>query len=159
VITSIHRMLLRIYRHLPRWARRRVVRTIAPSFTVGAICMIEHDGRMLLVRQSYRARWGLAGGLLQRGETASSAAVREVREEVGLDDELIGEPTVVVDAEPRRVDIVFRARPADGADPDGAVPSSPEVVEVRWFPADELPELQFESRQALETLERASRYR
>jgi len=157
VITSIHRMLLRIYRHLPRWARRRVVRTIAPSFTVGAVCMIEHDGRLLLLRQSYRARWGLPGGLLQRGESATSAAVREVREEAGLDIELIGEPTVVVDAEPRRVDVIFRARPANGADPDSALPSSPEVVEVRWFPVGELPELQFESAHALKTLERATR--
>jgi 8-oxo-dGTP diphosphatase len=149
-------MLLRIYRKLPRWARRRVVRTIAPSFTVGAICTIEHDGKLLLLRQSYRRRWGLPGGLLQRGESATSAAVREVREEVGLAIELVGEPTVVVDADPRRVDVIFRARPANGADPGAVAPSSPEVVEVRWFARDDLPELQFESAHALRTLERAT---
>jgi ADP-ribose pyrophosphatase YjhB (NUDIX family) len=153
----MHRALLRVYRHLPRWARRRVVRTIAPSFTVGAICAIEHEGRLLLLRQSYRARWGLPGGLLQRGEPATSAAVREVREEVGLDIELVGEPTVVVDAEPRRVDVIFRACPAAGTDPDLVRPSSPEVVEVCWFPFDALPELQFESAHALKTLDRATR--
>ncbi|MEY2436347.1 MAG: 8-oxo-dGTP diphosphatase [Acidimicrobiaceae bacterium] len=157
MIASIHRLLLRIYRLLPRWARRRVVRTIAPSFTVGAICMIEHDRRLLLVRQSYRARWGIPGGLLQRGETATAAAVREVREEVGLEVELLGEPAVVVDADPRRVDVVFRARPANGCDPDSARPSSPEVVEVRWFPLSDLPELQHESAFALATLARADR--
>jgi ADP-ribose pyrophosphatase YjhB (NUDIX family) len=156
VIPKIHRALLRIYRVLPRWARRRVVRTIAPSYTVGAICMIEHDGRLLLVRQSYRKRWGVPGGLLQRGESARAAAVREVREEVGLDIELIGEPAVVVDAEPRRVDVIFRARPRDGADPDAARPSSPEVVEVRWFPVTDLPELQHESDFALKTLARTA---
>ena len=156
MIARIHRALLRVYRHLPRWARRRVVRTIAPSFTVGAICMIEHDGRLLLVRQSYRQRWGVPGGLLQRGEGARAAAVREVREEVGLDIELIGEPAVVVDAEPRRVDVIFRARPLDGADPDAATPSSPEVVEVRWFPLSDLPELQHESAFALQTLARTT---
>jgi ADP-ribose pyrophosphatase YjhB (NUDIX family) len=154
VIAKIHRWLLRVYRLLPRWARRRVVRTIAPSFTVGAICMIEHDGRLLLVRQSYRKRWGVPGGLLQRGETARAAAVREVREEVGLAIELLGEPAVVVDADPRRVDVIFRARPLDGADPDAARPSSPEVLEVRWFPLDALPELQHESAHALKTLAR-----
>src|SRR4051794_34493353 len=155
---SVHRLLLRMFRQAPPWLRRRFVRLIAPSFTVGAICHIERaDGSVLLVRQAYRNSWGIPGGLLQRGEAPADAARREVFEEVGLRIELIGEPAVVVDADPQRIDVVFRARPLIEADADQARPSSPEIAEVRWFRADALPELQTETGQALVALARSAR--
>lgn len=150
--------LLRLYQRLPTKARRMVVRTIAPSFTVGSMCIIERpDGDVLLVRQAYRRRWGIPGGLLQRGESAADAACREVREEVNIDVVLIGEPAVVVDPIPQRVDVIFRARPAPGVDYDTVGPASPEIVEARWFSAEELPELQAESVGAFIALARSSR--
>jgi len=134
-----------------------VVRRVAPTFSVGAMCLIERaDGRLLLIRHVYRKRWGVPGGLLERHEEATDAARREVREEVGLEVELVGEPAVNVDADPRRIDIVFRARPVNEADADRVRPSSVEVLEARWFPPTELPELQFETTQAIQTLARAS---
>jgi 8-oxo-dGTP diphosphatase len=153
-----HRLALEGFRRLPTWARRRVVRTIAPSFTVGAMVFIERsDGAVLLARLAYRQRWGVPGGLLQRGEEAADGARREVFEETGLVIDLLGEPTVVVDPEPQRIDVVFRARVADGTDPDSAAPGSPEILELRWFPPDELPELHPEASDALVRLARASR--
>lgn len=134
-----------------------VVRRVAPTFSVGAMCIIERaDGRLLFIRHLYRKRWGLPGGLLERHETPTDAARREVWEEVGLEVELVGEPAVNVDADPRRIDIVFRARPINDADADRVRPSSVEVLEARWFPPTELPELQFETAQAIQTLARAS---
>lgn len=151
----LHLQLLRLYQRMPTWARRRIVRTVAPSFTVGAMCFIERsDGAVLLVRQAYRKRWGVPGGLLERGEEAADGARREVFEEVGLAVDLLGEPRVVVDAEPQRVDIVFRAKVADGVDPAIAAPQSPEIIEARWFPRESLPELQHETVTALLALAR-----
>jgi 8-oxo-dGTP diphosphatase len=134
-----------------------VVHRLAPSFTVGAICVIERaDGRILLVRHSYRNRWGFPGGLLKRGEEVADGARREAMEEVGLEIDLVGEPTVVVAPEPRRVDVVYRCRVADGVDPDGIRSSSPEIVDLRWVAREALPELQHEATGALVALARAA---
>ena len=153
----LHRFLLQVYRRLPVGFRRRIVRAVSPSFTVGAMCFIERsDGALLLVRHSYRDRWGVPGGLLQKGEQVEEGARREVREEVGLEVELLGEPAVVVDAPPQRVDVVFRARPAVDVDPDDLVLGSAEIVEARWFAPDALPELQFETAGALVALARVA---
>lgn len=154
---QLHRAVLRVYRWLPPSVRRLVVRLFAPSFTVGAICRIERsDGRVLLARQVYRHRWGFPGGLLDRGESGEVAVRREVREEVGLEIDLVGEPAVVVEAKVRRVDLVYRARPVEGSAVDDVVPTSPEIALVEWFAPDALPELQFETVQALAALARAA---
>lgn len=153
----LHLRLLLVYRRLPVAVRRRIVRWFSPWFTVGAICFIERaDGAVLLVRQSYRQGWGAPGGLLKRGEDPVRAVRREVREEVALDVDVVGEPAVVVDPLPQRVDLIFRARLADPARAD-ARPSSPEIAEVGWFPPGELPDLQFETANALVALARSSR--
>lgn len=154
-----HRSALQIFGRLPKQVRRRIVRTVSPSFTVGSMCFLERDdGALLLVRHSYRERWGVPGGLLARGEDAEDGVRREVMEEVGFEIRILGEPAVVVDAEPQRVDVIYRARPLDRerARAEVVAPLSPEIVEARWFPADHLPELQFETADALVTLARAA---
>lgn len=155
LVDRLHLLLLHVYRRLPRSLRLFVVHRMTPSFTVGSICVVERDdGALLLVRHSYRGRWGFPGGLANRGEEVADAARREAMEEVGLSVELLGEPAVVVDPDPRRVDVVFRARPI-GADQARA--GSPEIVELAWFAPDDLPELQHEASSALVALARARR--
>ncbi|MEA2686429.1 MAG: hypothetical protein QOE93_1624 [Actinomycetota bacterium] len=165
MLRAAHLALLRIFRRLPRRARIAVIHGASPSFTVGAICVIERaDGALLLLRQSYRRReaWGFPGGLLKRDEQPADAVRREVREELGVQVEVDDAPMVVVDARHRRVDVVYRGRLAQpgGDDPDDQpppTPSSPEIVEVRWFPPDELPILLQEATTALVELARAIR--
>lgn len=159
MISRLHRLALLVYKRLPTSLRRMVVRRVAPTFSVGAMCVIERrDGRVLLIRHVYRnqSRWGVPGGLLQRHEEPGDCARREVREEVGFDVELLGEPAVNVDPTPRRIDIVFRACPVNDADADRVRPTSVEVLEARWFAPNELPDLQFETEQAIEMLARVS---
>jgi 8-oxo-dGTP diphosphatase len=153
VLRYVQRLLLHVWRRMPSLVRRWIVRTAAPSFTVGAACMVEReDGSILLVRLVYREGWGLPGGLLKRGEAIEACARREVAEEVGLAVELISAPAVVVDSRPQRVDVVFRARPTADADPGAAHPRSVEIREVRWFAPDDLPRLQHETVTALAAL-------
>jgi 8-oxo-dGTP diphosphatase len=159
MLRALHLALLRVFRRLPRRARIAVIHRVSPSFSVGTICIIERtDGRILVVRQSYRHRWGFPGGLLKRGEEVADGARREAFEEIGIDIELLGEPAVTVAPRPRRVDVVYRCRPADGVDPDAARPMSPEIVEVRWVARDELPELQHEASGGLVALARTNNH-
>jgi 8-oxo-dGTP pyrophosphatase MutT (NUDIX family) len=153
VLTAAQKALLLIWRRLPRLMRRWIVRTVAPSFTVGAACVVEDgEGSILLVRLVYREAWGLPGGLIKRNEDVATCARREVSEEIGIDVELVGDPAVVVDSPPQRVDVVFRARPAGAFRPGDAYAKSVEIREVRWFPATDLPALQHEAVTALVAL-------
>ena len=57
-----------------------------PEVSVGAI--VVRDGRLLLVRRGRGAavgKWSVPGGRVEWGETLAAAAVRELREETGLD--------------------------------------------------------------------------
>jgi len=144
-------VLLAGYRRLPGSARNLLIRWGTPSFHVGAICVVERaDGRLLLVRQSYRRDgWGFPGGLLRRREEPADAAHRELQEELGVDVELEGLPVVVIDTAMRRIDVVFNARLAAGSDQPEQTVHSPEITEARWFPPDGLPSLLPEATDAL----------
>ena len=145
------RVLLAGYKRLPQAARNLLIRAGTPSFHVGSICVVERaDGHLLLVRQSYRRDgWGFPGGLLQRREDPADAARRELREELGIDVELVGLPVVVIDSPMRRIDVVYNARLADGSAQPEAGARSPEIADARWFPPAELPELLPEATAAL----------
>jgi ADP-ribose pyrophosphatase YjhB (NUDIX family) len=152
-VYRLHRGAIAGLYALPRWLRGFVVRAVTPSFTAGAMCFIEdREGRVLLVRQPYREGWGLPGGFLKRGETAEACAVREVREEVGLDVELSGPARMFIDERKRGIEAVFRARPVQPADLGRVGPVSPELVETGWFAPDALPALQRETARAIDEL-------
>jgi 8-oxo-dGTP pyrophosphatase MutT (NUDIX family) len=145
----LYGVFLQAFGRLPRRVRRALIHLGAPSFSVGAMCVIERDdGDLLLVRQSYRDGWGVPGGLLRRREEPADGARREAEEEVGVVVELQGEPVVVIDARVRRIDVVFRCRIRPPV-PDVVAPASVEIAEVRWFPRDALPRMQRETAEAL----------
>ena len=53
--------------------------------THGTGVALWHEGKVLLVRTSYRPCYSLPGGFVRRGEPPEQAARREVCEEIGLD--------------------------------------------------------------------------
>ena len=61
-----------------------------PTAKVGTTAVVVDDqGRVLLQRRSDDGLWGLPGGWLDPGETPEQGVVREVREETGLDIEVL----------------------------------------------------------------------
>lgn len=50
-----------------------------------AVAVEDETGRVLVVKAHYKPYWTFPGGWIDKGETVREAAVREVKEEVGLD--------------------------------------------------------------------------
>jgi ADP-ribose pyrophosphatase YjhB (NUDIX family) len=55
-----------------------------PRVAAGAL-FFDDDGRVLLVRPTYKTHWDIPGGYVEPGESPRAACVREIREELGLD--------------------------------------------------------------------------
>ena len=102
------------------------------------IVFFDERGRVLLVHQTYgRRAWSLPGGKLEPGEAPHEAALREVREEIGLD-ATIGY-LVGVYFNQRRNAMIFGFA---GQLPDDAEPVITDPVELDdfgWFSIDCLP--------------------
>lgn len=64
------------------------VSPVAPTrTTAGAAVLVLHHDRLLMIRQERRTgvRWEVPGGGQEAGETLEAAAVREAREEAGVE--------------------------------------------------------------------------
>lgn len=51
--------------------------------------IVREDGRILAQRRADNGRWGLPGGVMEIGESIADATRREVKEETGLDVEIV----------------------------------------------------------------------
>jgi len=116
-----------------------------PVIAMGAACtLFDANGRVLLVRHTYgRLNWELPGGGSDPGESPDETAIREVREETGLDVEIERLTGVYYEAEPRAageqvplLHFVFRVRGVGDRQP---APSSPEIGDIGWWALDALP--------------------
>ncbi|ODU02806.1 MAG: NUDIX hydrolase [Pseudonocardia sp. SCN 72-86] len=114
------------------------------SIVIAASAFVtDGDGRLLMIRRTDSGLHALPGGRHELGETMTQTAVRETREETGVDIEVVGligiysNPAHLVeftDGEVRQeFSICFRARPTGGAPRD-----SDESTEVRWVETSEL---------------------
>ncbi len=118
---------------------REVVLARAARRLLGAAAVILDDaGRVLLVRHTYgRLNWELPGGVGEPGEFVVETAVREVREETGLEVTAEGLAGVYFDPQTDMHHFVFRCRPLDPA--ARPVPSPPEISACDYYAPDALP--------------------
>lgn len=104
---------------------------------VGAIATIFDDaGRVLLVHQTYQgSKWAWPGGVVEEGEAPWTAVVREVKEEVGLDVEVVRLIGVYHVADRNSVGFQFLCRVVGGElRVDGG-----EISEAKFFDPARLP--------------------
>jgi 8-oxo-dGTP diphosphatase len=149
----VRRLGLRIFRYIPPRPSHAIIRWTAPTFSMGAVAIIECDGRILALRQEHRSGWSLPGGLVDRGERPYQTVVREVEEETGLQITSGDVFATVVDPELRHVDVIYRV--SCSARPD--VRAASEATAAEWFLLEELPDPDGPTRRILAAVRSAER--
>ncbi|PSP37510.1 NUDIX hydrolase [Halobacteriales archaeon QH_7_65_31] len=102
-----------------RWTSARAREDDETGWGVGAL--VEHEEELLLIYQD--DQWSLPGGMHERGESHAEGAVREVREETGIEIRItsllaVSEQTFVHAEDDREFAFhfaTFRGEPADTA--------------------------------------------
>lgn len=113
---------------------------------VGVGVMLVRDGRVLLGRRVSGQRpgwWGWIGGRLEFGETLQACAIREAREEAGVEVgrlRLLCISSIIVEDQ-HWIDVEFLGDILSG-EPHVAAPD--ELTEWTWFPIADLPSPIFE---------------
>ena len=69
------------------WIRSRVGHEKVILVFAGG-CLFDEDGKVLLQKRGDSGKWGFPGGAIELGETPEETAVRELKEETGLDVEV-----------------------------------------------------------------------
>lgn len=131
-----------------------------PALTVDAIVIarktisgLPSPASLLLVQRKgdpYKGKWALPGGFVDVHEAVKEAAVRELKEETGIEG-IDLEQFYVFDAperDPRErtISVVHygftdHVLPVKGGD---------DAQDAKWFPLDDLPELAFDHKQIME---------
>lgn len=112
---------------------------------VGVGALISDGERYLLIKRAAEPDagfWSVPGGLVEVGERAEDAAVREAKEETGLDVEvveLLGVVDKIVRDEDSRIKfhfviIEYLVRPKGGT-----LQAASDALEARWVKAEEFP--------------------
>ncbi|MEL6878358.1 MAG: NUDIX domain-containing protein [Pseudomonadota bacterium] len=130
----VHRALLPLAHRVRHHWRAFTKRPLAGS----SVFITDFGGNLLLMRHSYGPDgWALPGGGIETGEDPAAAAIREVREEVGLELESVtplGTVDELISGSPHTAHL-FTAICDDHPKPDKR-----EVLEARFFPMHSLPE-------------------
>ncbi|GBE14104.1 bifunctional NMN adenylyltransferase/Nudix hydrolase [bacterium BMS3Abin14] len=120
-----------------------------PSPTVDTVIRLDGGGVVLIKRKNPPSGWALPGGFVDYGETVEHAAVREAKEETGLEVELVrllgvySDPTR--DSRQHTISTVFVARAS------GTPMGGDDAAEAAVFNENDLPaEIAFDHRKILE---------
>lgn len=117
---------------------------------VVAACVIKNDeGKYLLVKEAQPkvyGLWNLPAGHVDKGESIESAAVREAREESGLEVELIEKIGIWHDKVQEPIRHAFTAKILGGK----VKPQPDEVLDVKWFSYDEIVKMKSDGKLRVE---------
>ncbi|MBN1315605.1 MAG: GNAT family N-acetyltransferase [Anaerolineales bacterium] len=109
---------------------------------VGILCEME-NGLLLIQRghPPFKGHWTLPSGYIEADESSEQAAIRECKEETGLDIELLelfGVGSFPEGSLRSGIVIFYRARPAGGR-----LKAGDDAIDARVFSIDNLPEIPF----------------
>ncbi len=101
---------------------------------VRAAVVLFYAGKLLLMQQNQKPFWVLPGGTLEEGESIADCAIRELKEEVSLDIELVGLLSLseFSDAKRHVVDVSFLARLV-GGETTWQAPFPENIDRIEWL--------------------------
>lgn len=117
-----------------------------PTPTVDII--VHHENRIILIHRKHPPHgWALPGGFVDEGEKVEHAAIREAKEETGLDVTL--QDLLYVYSDPKRdtrqhtMSVVFTATA------EGEAAAADDADDLAYFDLDNLPKLVFDHAQII----------
>lgn len=127
-----------------KWIRSKVEHEKVILVFAGGV-VFDERGCVLLQKRGGSGKWGFPGGAIELGETPEEAAIRELKEETGLDvmvESLLG---IYCDSdvkypngdEAQSICIVYKLKAISGELSCDNV----ETLELKYFAIDDLPEM------------------
>ncbi|MCF6136602.1 NUDIX hydrolase [Pseudalkalibacillus berkeleyi] len=107
-----------------------------PKHIVSAATIVINDQNELLLIKGPRRGWEMPGGQVEEGESLKEAAIRETKEETGIDVEVIQFCGVFQNVNKSICNTLFLAKPIGGS-----FTTSPESLEVGFYPVEEALQL------------------
>ena len=111
--------------------------------TVADAAIIDSDERILLIQRSDNGRWAMPGGFLEVGETAAEGAAREAFEEAGIRSRPVGLAGIYDSRMCGAITVHHMYMVTVLCEPGGReleeASHRHEVIDIGWFPEDDLP--------------------
>ena len=104
---------------------------------IGVFAVVVRCGEILLIKRGtspHRGFWCPPGGVIDEGESPEEAAVRETREETGIEVDVVSLLGEVIGPMTGRTHDVYLCKQEGGE----LTSDSPEVEDVRWVPFADL---------------------
>lgn len=109
---------------------QQVINTTPKHIVSAATIVLNSKNEILLIKGPKRG-WEMPGGQVEEGESLTAAAIRETKEESGIDLEILKFCGIFQNVEKSICNTLFLAKPIGGTPT-----TSPESLEVGYFPIE-----------------------
>ncbi|KMY45895.1 ADP-ribose pyrophosphatase [Bacillus sp. FJAT-27916] len=105
---------------------------LPPKHIVSAATIVINEKQEILLLRGPKRGWEMPGGQVEEGESLKEAAIRETKEETGIDIEILSFCGIFQNVKRSICNTLFLAKPIGGQ-----LMTSPESLEVGFFPLEE----------------------